>query len=277
MENIKRVIDLLIGWFRKLSSHPITGLDPRKILSLLLSELEKKKKLGIEDKAFVPNFYVIYLNPFDFDELSPLLSGITDQLKNKLMDKIKTKGYRLLSSAVNLDIRQDRSLERDQMVVETSFIKEKNAPSLNLDDSSLGSSPSLSAAHLKSGSHTDAKTNSRLPEKNVTRIADEKRTKYIDLTKVCLEILEGGNKGETIALKEGEYTFGRGRESKILLKDPEETVSRRHFQLNINDNKLTIKDLQSTNGTRVNEIDIEEAELKKGDTIRAGKVALRVA
>ena len=100
-------------------------LQPSDILSQLISELEKRKKLGIEENAFVPNVYAVYLSPLDYDELSPLLSGIRDQLRNKLMDRIKKKGYRLLSTSITIDLREDSSLQMNQVVVESSFLKEK--------------------------------------------------------------------------------------------------------------------------------------------------------
>jgi pSer/pThr/pTyr-binding forkhead associated (FHA) protein len=94
---------------------------------------------------------------------------------------------------------------------------------------------------------------------------------------VKLEILEGDNKGGVIALKEGDYTFGRGKDAQILIKDKDDTVSRLHFKLVVREGRINIKDLNSANGTKVNDIDIEEAELNKGDTIAAGKALLRVA
>jgi len=263
-------MDTVRNLFRKFKwviSKKSTELQPKYILERLISEIEHKKKLGIEENAFVPNVYAVYLSPIDYEELSPLLSGIKDQLKNKLMEKIKKNGYRLLSTSISLEIREDSGLERNQVVVESSFLKEKTsaAPVVDSKVVSFG------------GGRKDERKPEPVQRTALTRIIEDKKTKIIDDTKVELEIVEGDGKGEIIPLKEGEYTFGRGKDARILVKDNDDTVSRVHFKITVREGRISIKDLNSANGTRVNDIEIEEAELKKGDTITAGKVLLRVA
>ena len=80
-----------------------------------------------------------------------------------------------------------------------------------------------------------------------------------------------------ITLSEGRFTFGRGREAQLHITDTEETVSRSHFDIVVKEGHAVIRDLNSLNGTCVNDMMIEEADLKKGDTVRAGKVLLKVA
>jgi hypothetical protein len=256
-------------------------LQPGDILSKLIYELENRKKLGIEENAFVPNVYAVYLSPVDYEELSPLLSGIRDQLKNKLIEKIKKKGYRLLSSSLGLEIREDSSLQKNQLVIESSFLKEKAAP-VSIPDEKVNVSPirpSLTRGETKGGEVRYPTVDKPAPEQKntLTRIIEDKKTKIIDNTRLELEIMDGENRGEVIKLKEGEYTFGRGKDAAILLRDNDETVSRVHFKLIVREGRISIKDLNSANGTKLNEIDIEEAELKKGDIITAGKVLLKVA
>jgi hypothetical protein len=266
MDAIRKIVNFVKSLIRTTS---FTALQPKEIIDKIFLEIEKRKKLGIEESAYVPNVYAIYLSPADQEELSPFLSGIKEQLIKKIVERVRKKGYKLLSSSVSLEIRKDSALERNQLVVESSFLKEKSIPSPAF------SSPETET-HLSS--KEASQTLSEAPQKNVlTKVIEEKRTKMIDNTRVKLEILEGEGKGDLIALKEGDYTFGRGREARMLLKDSDDTVSRVHFKLTVNENRIGIKDLSSTNGTKVNGIEIEEAELKKGDTINAGKVLLRVA
>ena len=243
-------------------------LQPKDILSKLISELEQRKKLGIEENAFVPNVYAVYLSPGDYEELSPLLSGIKEQLKNKLMEKVKKNGYRLLSASISIELREDSALEKNQVVVESSYLKEKSV-AIPLSGTSV----------TFSGKEKKAEEIKPEPvQKDIrTQIIEDKKTRIIDNTKVKLEILQGENKGEVIALKEGDYTFGRGKDAQILVKDKDETVSRVHFKLIVREGRINIKDLNSANGTKVNDIEIEEAELHKGDTVAAGKILLKVA
>ncbi len=67
--------------------------------------------------------------------------------------------------------------------------------------------------------------------------------------------------------------MGRRWTSKIRLEDS--SVSHRHAILRVRDQNVTIEDLHSTNGTRVNDVDIEqETPLAPGDRIDVGNVQL---
>ena len=286
------------------------GLQPREILVMMLSELEKRKKYGIEEKAFVPNVYAVYLNSFDYEEMSPLLSGIKEQLKNRIMEKARRKGYKLLSSSISIDIREDSGLLRNQVVVESSFLKEKtpvtmvkdNVPvppekgqkekeaerhkmsprvreNVNSKDFSVPLPEGIATEQgEKEGSTcTEESAPEPLKKTGFTKIIEDKKTRFVDNARARLEIVGGEDSGDIIALQEGEYTFGRGRSAQLLIKDKEETISRIHFKIIVKEGRIRIKDLGSLNGTKVNEIEIEEAELKKGDVIAAGKALLKVA
>jgi pSer/pThr/pTyr-binding forkhead associated (FHA) protein len=54
-------------------------------------------------------------------------------------------------------------------------------------------------------------------------------------------------------------------------------VSRLHCRLTAADDRLEVEDLQSTNGTFVNDTRIERGHLTVGDRLRVGRVELRVA
>ena len=53
-------------------------------------------------------------------------------------------------------------------------------------------------------------------------------------------------------------------------------VSRRHCEINLDAGKVTVRDLESRNGTQVNGEPIEEAQLKPGDVLSIGPVKLVV-
>jgi predicted component of type VI protein secretion system len=69
--------------------------------------------------------------------------------------------------------------------------------------------------------------------------------------------------------------LGRGRRAGFLVQ--QSVVSRQHCELYEVDGKLMIRDLGSTNGTRVNQVRIEEpTELVTGDLLTLGTVTFRV-
>ena len=58
----------------------------------------------------------------------------------------------------------------------------------------------------------------------------------------------------------------------VVLHDP--NVSRTHAELTYNGGEWVIRDLNSTNGTLVNDVDVDEAALRDGDLITLGLVTL---
>src|ERR1039457_6565702 len=85
-------------------------LQPKDILNELFEELDLKKKNLMDDNVFVPDHYSIALSRIDFDDISPFISNLKDQLKTKLTERIKNKKYKLLSPLV-IEIRADLGIE----------------------------------------------------------------------------------------------------------------------------------------------------------------------
>jgi predicted component of type VI protein secretion system len=67
-----------------------------------------------------------------------------------------------------------------------------------------------------------------------------------------------------------------GRDSSCDITIPGTHLSRRHAELAVKGNKLLIRDLNSSNGTYVNDQRITETELKPGDTIRFDVLLFRI-
>ena len=89
-----------------------------------------------------------------------------------------------------------------------------------------------------------------------------------------LHILSGVLEGKVYDLVDERVTVGRAMDNMIRLEDG--TVSHHHamFVLDATDYKL--RDLNSTNGTFINNEKITETVLKPGQTLRFGQVELRI-
>ena|ERR1035437_6013162 len=68
-------------------------------------------------------------------------------------------------------------------------------------------------------------------------------------------------------------TIGRSPDNMIIIEDP--SVSSRHAQLERSGETYRLKDLESTNGTKVNGLPVTEAMLRFEDRIRFGGVESR--
>ena len=89
--------------------------------------------------------------------------------------------------------------------------------------------------------------------------------------------ISGMSKGEEYQLKDDlETTVGRSESNDICVLDKK--ASRAHCKIALVDNQLTLVDLNSTNGVRVNnELVIKEMSLSSGDHIRIGQTVYLVS
>ncbi len=88
-------------------------------------------------------------------------------------------------------------------------------------------------------------------------------------------VLNGSQKGEDFRIREGPNTIGSAADADIVLHDT--AISGKHASLRYKDHKFTITDLDSTNGTFLNDRSepIAREELKDNDVIRLGEVVLK--
>src|SRR6202171_3434221 len=68
-------------------------------------------------------------------------------------------------------------------------------------------------------------------------------------------------------------TIGRAPDNMIVIDDP--SVSNRHAQLELSGETYRLKDLDSTNGTKVNGVPVTETALRFEDRIRFGAIEAR--
>jgi hypothetical protein len=85
-----------------------------------------------------------------------------------------------------------------------------------------------------------------------------------------LVINRGPDAGTGFAISTPRTTIGRGRECDIVVDDV--TVSREHAELRRRDGRYVLVDGGSLNGTYLNRLPVESAELVDGDEIWVGKV-----
>ena len=91
-----------------------------------------------------------------------------------------------------------------------------------------------------------------------------------------LQVVRGRSASTTLKLADGVTSIGRHDDCLIRIKSSQ--VSRRHCEVFEVSDKLTIRDLGSSNGTFVNGKKVAGQQvLKPGDELTVGAVTLRVA
>ncbi len=89
---------------------------------------------------------------------------------------------------------------------------------------------------------------------------------------ITLRVLDGANRGEVYEGIQVPVTIGREEGNTIQLND--ERISRFHLKIQQDHEDLVLTDLQSTNGSRVNNEEVQLKILRKGDLISIGRSTL---
>ncbi len=83
-----------------------------------------------------------------------------------------------------------------------------------------------------------------------------------------------GRRDEVLKLKEGVNRIGRSARNDFAILNA--TISRFHCEVEVTADALLVRDLDSANGTFVDDQPVESAELRTGQVLRLGDVCLEV-
>ncbi len=89
-----------------------------------------------------------------------------------------------------------------------------------------------------------------------------------------LVLLSAGQTGRTHELTVDKTTVGRVEDNTLQI--PEPSVSSHHCEILLRGTDVVVKDLNSTNGTFINNDKISESVLKPGQVLRLGQIELRL-
>ena len=93
--------------------------------------------------------------------------------------------------------------------------------------------------------------------------------------KLSLVVVQGTTEGREIPVRLAQFLIGRDPECQLRPASP--LVSKRHCAILLRDDKVYIRDFESTNGTLVNQQPIKgETELKDGDALKVGPLNFKV-
>ncbi|MEM6687849.1 MAG: FHA domain-containing protein [Planctomycetota bacterium] len=91
---------------------------------------------------------------------------------------------------------------------------------------------------------------------------------------VTLKLLHGADRGKVYEDLRTPFTVGREEGNDVQLND--ERVSRCHFKIQRDNDRLVLTDLESTNGTKVNGTECQLKILRSGDLIAVGRSLMLV-
>ena len=89
----------------------------------------------------------------------------------------------------------------------------------------------------------------------------------------CIIVIYGPELGKRLQLGTAPFAIGRSSKSDLFLD--QESVSRNHARISFDGTHYWVADLQSTNGTFVNDEPAREQRLRDGDQVRVGRSILK--
>jgi diguanylate cyclase (GGDEF)-like protein len=89
----------------------------------------------------------------------------------------------------------------------------------------------------------------------------------------CIVVIYGPELGKRMHLGSAPFEIGRSSKNDLFLD--QESISRHHARITFDGNEYRISDMNSTNGTFVNDASIHEQPLNDGDQVRIGRSILK--
>ena len=214
-----------------------TGVKPLQLGRKLLQVVDSERDVDAQGRRVVPNSYLIQLSPEDREGFADVEPTLLQELTVALREYISQEGYHVEGKA-RVALRTNPDLRCGKFEVDCRNITPEVA---------IPEAPAETPAPLLT----------------VVPSAFDRPPAVLSLPN-----------GQRIELHEGHYILGRHLENDIVLNDT--NVSRKHAEFVCAAGEVVVRDLGSTNGTKVNGVLITgEQLLQHGDVVNFGTAQVR--
>ena len=238
-----------------------SSVQPVELAHKLAKEMGDHKTVGVSN-VYVPNEFDVYLGQADYDQLSAFSDALKAELANYVTAFARREGWTLVAPP-RIDLHRDDDLRVGEFGIATRTV---NAPV-----EAPGAAYVPPAAPAPSAAPSPMLDQTVLyqdpPPVSAPAAAAVAAAARPSLMRAALR----GPQGEWEL--RGEVTVvGRSRRCDIVLSDP--NVSRQHIEIRRQGDGFMLRDLGSTNGTRLNRRDVKHAVLQHGVRIELGATEL---
>ncbi len=220
-----------------------SGIKPLQIGRRLLQVVDAERHVDAQGRRVVPNSYLVQLSPADREGFADLEPALHQELTIALREYVSQEGYHV-DGKPRVAFHTNPDLKKGRFEIEARNVNQGSpAPAVSeptTPDAPAPAAPTLTVVH-------DA----------------------FDRPPAVLT-LPGGQRVE---IREGHYVMGRSLDSDVVVNDS--NVSRRHAEFVCAAGEVVVRDLGSTNGTKVNGVAVTgEQILRHGDVIGLGAVTI---
>jgi hypothetical protein len=238
-----RIENLVEGVFSRAFSSQV---QPVEIARKLAKEMDAHRTASVS-RVYVPNQYTVWLSTDDRGRLEGYERSLEQELSAYLLEHARRHDYALLTRPEVL-LETDERLRLGEFGIQTRLVK---------PPARQGESPSQGEqGHTMVYTAPPKQTRSKKP-KPAAQLTETKAIVSLDDRRYVLD-------GPIAVL-------GRSRECDCVLNDP--NVSRRHAELRRGSTgDWQIVDLESTNGVKVNDRQVDASRLSPGDRVSLGTI-----
>lgn len=247
---------------------------PAEIEELLKQEIQDNLTRAEDDQTYSPNVFAVGVSGKDVENLSQDPS-IPHDLADQLARFIRNSGW-TLGGPVVVRIAEESGLRTGQLRVSSFFTDEPTESTgfdaIFLDDQSQ-ENPMPSPRSFENGSDYPAEEAATTAFVRTENAREEANTHQ---TGPAVNLLLQDGSSRTYHVHEGSNIIGRSNDADLRL--PDTGVSRQHAEITWDGRDAVLVDLESTNGTTVNDTQINNWLLADGDVITLGHshIAVRI-
>ncbi len=235
------------------------SVQPVELAHKLAKEMGEHKTLSVSN-VYVPNEYEIYLGSGDFEKLSALGDPLKVELANYLTAFARREGWTTVA-APRIELLEDGDLRTGEFGIATRTVTGE-AGFAAPGGAAGAAAPVVPPPAVAPPGPIVAPPPGPSPAQTVLYERPAAASVRFGLR----------GPGVDVELTNTVSLIGRSRRCDVVLTDP--NVSRQHAELRLAGAQVVLRDLGSTNGTRVNRRAVTQVVLQPGDRIEIGTTEL---
>ncbi len=265
-------------FFERLFERPSARLFRARLQPLQLQRRIERameaERLATADRTLVPNRFVVHLNPGDLEGFGDMTESLASELADGALVFARTRRYTLVDRP-RVALLADPSVERADIRVIARFadpIAGHDRPASRGPGAATDDAPPSPRLGLRSGeSHLRGGDGGSVAFQSDTMVFTVPRP---SAPAARLRVIARGGDEQVHTFDGSGLTIGRSADNDLVLSDSR--VSRHHARISGRRGTLVYSDLGSTNGSRVNGVDVGELVLGAGDRIELGDTVIVV-
>ena len=265
-------------FFERLFERPSARLFRARLqpvqLQRRIERAMEAERLATADRTLVPNRFVVHLNPVDLEGFGDMTASLASELADGALVFARARRYTLVDRP-RVTLYADPNVERTDIRVTARFADpiagQQRPADIHGDQGDEPNGDAAATAPRASADRNSAGGQRTIGVRSDTMVFTVPRPSAPS-AKLRIIARDGG---ELVHEFDGSgLTIGRAVDNDLVL--PDSRVSRHHARIVGRRGTLVYADLGSTNGSRVNGVQVGELVLGAGDRIELGDTVIVV-